>query len=156
MAAALLAVQFVLGSQAKRLLGGDYLSRHWVWGAILGTSWMVVEAGAVEEFFFRWFLQSRLAALTGSQISGLFLAALAFGAAHAPGIWLRGAGVVEGLGTAPDFATALAYSVSSQGVAGLMFGVLWARTRSLPLVIALHAIGDAAANTASFMDTWGL
>ena len=51
---------------------------------------------------------------------------------------------------------ATAYSICMQGVIGLLFGVLWARTRSFTLVVALHGLIDAAANTASFMDTWKL
>ena len=47
---------------------------------------MSIEAGLVEEFFFRWYLQSRLAAWTGSQVSAVLLGALVFGLAHAPRI----------------------------------------------------------------------
>jgi membrane protease YdiL (CAAX protease family) len=117
---------------------------------------MSIEAGLVEEFFFRWYLQSRLAALTGSQVSAVFLCALVFGLAHAPGIWLRGAGLVEGLGPEPPLLTTLAYVVVTQGVAGLAFGTLWARTRSFALVVLLHGFFDAPSNAASFMDAWGL
>jgi membrane protease YdiL (CAAX protease family) len=117
---------------------------------------MSIEAGLVEEFFFRWYLQSRLAAWTGSQVSAVLLGALVFGLAHAPGILLRGAGAVEGLGYAPGIGTALAYVIATQGVAGLAFGVLWARTRSFVLVVALHGLFDAFSNTAPFIDTWRL
>lgn len=156
LSAAGIAVQLLLGSQVKRLFGGNYADRHLLLGVILCFVWMIVEAGLVEEFFFRWLLQSRIAAITGSQLSAIFLMALAFGLAHAPGIWLRGAGVAEGLGAAPSLLTSVAYSVTSQGVAGLMFGVLWARTRSFPLIVLLHAVLDTPANTARFMDLWGL
>jgi membrane protease YdiL (CAAX protease family) len=156
LSAAGIAVQLLLGSEVKRLIGGNYSDRNLLLGLILCFAWMAVEAGLVEEFFFRWLLQSRIAAITGSQVSAIFLMALAFGLAHAPGIWLRGAGVAEGLGAAPSLLTSLAYSVTTQGVAGLMFGVLWARTRSFPLVMLLHAMLDTPANTARFMDLWGL
>jgi membrane protease YdiL (CAAX protease family) len=86
----------------------------------------------------------------------VFLGALAFGLAHAPGFWLRGAGVDEGLGAHPDLLLATAYSITMQGVIGLLFGVLWARTRSFVLVVALHGLIDAAANAGAFMDTWKL
>jgi membrane protease YdiL (CAAX protease family) len=115
-----------------------------------------VEAGVVEEFFFRWLLQSRIAALTGSQLSAVCLGSLAFALAHAPGFVLRGAGADEGLGAHPSLVVSLAYSVAMQGVVGLLFGVLWARTRSFALVVALHGVIDAAANAAGFMDTWRL
>jgi membrane protease YdiL (CAAX protease family) len=154
MALAALAVQALLGSQFKRLLGGEFTTTQIALGGTLCLAWMSVEAGVVEEFFFRWFLQGRLAAWAGSEVSGIFLAALIFGLAHAPGILLRGAGVQEGLGAAPGVATTLAYVIVTQGVAGLSFGVLWSRTRSFVLVVLLHGFFDALSNTASFIETW--
>jgi len=153
---AYVAMQYLLGSEFQRLLQGDYPARHIVLGSVLCFAWVTLEAGVVEEFFFRWYLQTRLAAWSGSQVSGIFLGALVFGLAHAPGIWLRGGGAVEGLGSDPSLATTIAYVVTTQGVAGLLFGVLWARTRSFTLVVLLHGLADALSNTASFMDTWGL
>ena len=151
-----LAIQYLLGSEFRRLLGPDYAGRPILLGTLLAFGWMSLEAGLVEEFFFRWYLQSRLAAWAGSQVSAVFLSSLVFGLAHAPGIWLRGAGVQEGLGVDPSLLTTLAYVVVTQGVAGLMFGTLWARTRSFVLVVLLHGFIDAPSNAASFMDAWGL
>jgi membrane protease YdiL (CAAX protease family) len=156
MAFAAFAVQAVMGSQFKRLLGTDYAGHHLWLAGVLCWAWMSIEAGLVEEFFFRWYLQSRLAAWTGSQASAVLLGALVFGLAHAPGILLRGAGAVEGLGEEPGIGTALAYVIATQGVAGLAFGVLWTRTRSFVLVVALHGLFDAFSNTAPFIDTWRL
>lgn len=154
--AAFVLVQYLLGSEFRRLLAGNYAERHVLAGSLVAFAWMSPEAGLVEEFFFRWYLQSRLTAWTGSHVSAIFLSALVFGLAHAPGMWLRGAGVEEGIGSAPSLATALAYSIATQGVAGLVFGVLWARTRSFALVVALHGLADTPAHTASLMDAWGL
>ena len=151
-----LAIQYLMGSQFRRLLGPDFVGRPIVAGLVLAFAWMSIEAGLVEEFFFRWYLQSRLAAWSGSQVSAVFLSALVFGLAHAPGIWLRGAGAVEGLGASPSLLTTAAFVVVTQGVAGLMFGTLWARTRSFVLVVLLHGFIDAPSNAASFMDAWGL
>ena len=36
------------------------------------------------------------------------------------------------------------------------FGVLWARTRSLTLLVLLHGMFDTPSNLARFMDVWGL
>ena len=149
-------VQVLLGSEFRRLMSGSYPDRHLVAGLLLCFAWMSLEAGLVEEFFFRWYLQSRLAAWSGSQVSAVFLSSLVFGLAHAPGIWLRGGGAVEGLGSDSSLAMTLAYVVATQGAAGLMFGTLWARTRSFVLVVALHGLMDAPANAATFMDAWGL
>ena len=67
----------------------------------------------------------------------------------------RGAGAVEGLGADPSLATTIAYVIAVQGVAGLTFGVLWARTRSLALVVLLHGAFDAPSNAAEFVAAWG-
>lgn len=155
-AAAAVVVQYLLGSQFQKLLAGDYASRHLLPGAIACFLWMSVEAGLVEEFFFRWYLQSRLAAWAGSQLAGVLLGALIFGLAHAPGMILRGAGVQEGLGAAPPAISTIAYAITVQGVAGLAFGLLWVRTRSFVGLVLLHGFVDALSNTASFMDVWRL
>lgn len=154
--AALTAIQLFLGRGARPLIDGSLAHRHWVAGLLLCFAWMSVEAGLVEEVFFRLVLQSRLAAVTGSSAAGLFLSALLFGLAHAPGLWLRGAGAIEGLGSAPPLPLAIAYSVTTMGLAGLVFGVLWLRTRNWVLLVALHGLGDALSNTAAFMATWKL
>jgi membrane protease YdiL (CAAX protease family) len=155
-AVAACAVQYLMGSQFQKLLTGDYTGRHLAVGAVLCFVWMSIEAGLVEEFFFRWYLQSRLAAWTGSQLSAVLLGALIFGLAHAPGMIMRGAGMEEGMGAAPPVLETVAYAITVQGLAGLVFGLLWARTRSfLPLVL-LHGFVDALSNTAAFMDSWQL
>jgi len=154
--ALLVAIQLLLGRGARPLLDGSLSGRHWIVGLVLCFLWMSLEAGLVEELFFRVLLQSRLEARFGSPAAGLFVSALIFGLAHAPGLWLRGAGVVEGLGPNPGPLLAAAYAVTTMGIAGLVFGVLWMRTRSLLLLVALHGLTDALSNTAAFMDTWRL
>ncbi len=155
-AAAAFAVQALMGSQFHKLLGGDYATRHVMTGFLACLLWMSVEAGVVEEFFFRVYLQSRLTAWTNSTVSGVLLGALVFGLAHAPGMILRGAGIQEGLGASPPVLSTVAYAIAVQGVAGLVFGLLWARTRSFVPLVLLHGFFDALSNTAGFMDTWGL
>ena len=44
--------------------------------------------------------------------------------------------------------------IATQGIAGIAFGVLWSRTRSLWLIVALHGFFDALANSANFIETW--
>jgi len=155
-AIAAVAVQYFLGSQFHKLLDGTYAGRRLALGATCCFLWMSIEAGLVEEFFFRWYLQSRLAALTRSPVAAVLIGALIFGLAHAPGILLRGAGAVEGLGDHPAVGTTIAYVIATQGLAGIVFGVLWARTRSFVPLVLLHGFFDALSNTAAFMDTWRL
>ncbi len=154
--AALTAVQLIFGRGIRPLLDGSLSRHHRALGLILCFLWMSVEAGVVEEIFFRVILQSRLAAITKSTAAGVFLSALVFGLAHAPGLWLRGAGAIEGIGTAPSLALSAAYSVATMAVAGIVFGVLWARTRNWLLLVALHGLGDALANAPTFIATWKL
>lgn len=61
---------------------------------------------------------------------------LLFGLAHAPGYVQRGGHLMEGIPGAPDPLTAAAYSIAVVSPIGSLFGVLWARTRSLPFVSA--------------------
>ena len=149
------ALQWLIGSEFGRLLGRQRETGALLIAGALCFLWNSVEAGLVEEFFFRRVLQSRLSAWTGSEISAIFLGALVFGLAHLPGIWLRGAGVSEGLGATPSLLNTAAYVIVTQGAAGLMFGVLWARTRSLTLLVLLHGMFDTPSNLAHFMDVWG-
>ncbi|MGQ0585810.1 MAG: CPBP family intramembrane glutamic endopeptidase [Gammaproteobacteria bacterium] len=154
--AAIFSVMLLISRGTRELFAGEFTAYQKVAGLLLSFAWMSLAAGVVEEVFFRWLLQSRIAAITGSQLSAICIATLAFGLAHAPGMWLRGAGVAEGIGDDPGLALTVAYSVTTQGVAGFLFAVLWARTRSLPLLIALHGLVDASSNGAEFIRTWQL
>jgi membrane protease YdiL (CAAX protease family) len=118
--------------------------------------WNLLEVGLVEEFFFRGFLQARLAALLRSPGAAVFVAALLFGLAHAPGYMWRGAGVADGLGTHPAALDALAYTVAVPGVASFLFAVLWLRTRNLYVGIVVHAAIDLLPQAAEGARAWGL
>ncbi len=77
-----------------------------------------------------------------------------FGLAHAPGYVLRGRHLMEGMGKAPDILTAAAYSIAVVSPIGLMFGVLWKRTRNLWLLVFLHGWTDLLPNLADFIRAW--
>jgi membrane protease YdiL (CAAX protease family) len=116
--------------------------------------WLFVEAGLVEEFFFRGLLQSHFAAAFKSEASGVVLMSLIFGLAHAPGFIFRHAGEVEGLGSNPSAVDAIAYSIVVLAVSGITFGIIWARTKNLFAVMLVHAAGDLLPNFAGFVRTW--
>jgi len=99
-------------------------------------------------------LQSRLAATLNSELAAILLASLLFGLAHAPGLYLRGASLMEGADAHPTMAWAAAYSVAVMSPAGILFGVLWSRTRSLGLLIVLHALIDLLPHLSGFIKTW--
>ena len=116
--------------------------------------WLFIEAGLVEEFFFRALIQSQFAAAFKSEVSGIVLMSLIFGLAHAPGFIFRQAGEVEGLGSNPSALDAIAYSIVVLAVSGITFGIIWARTKNLFAVMLIHAAGDLLPNFAGFVRTW--
>lgn len=121
--------------------------------AIAGSFiWLAVEAGLCEEFLFRAVLQSRLTALFNSAWMGVVVSSLLFGLAHAPGLYLRGGPGVDGWST--DVFQVIAYTIANLAPVSLLFGLLYARTKSLLLVVLLHAAVDVLPNTAEFAGIW--
>jgi uncharacterized protein len=116
--------------------------------------WLFVEAGLVEEFFFRALVQSHFAAASESAVCGIVLMSFIFGLAHAPGFIFRHAGEVEGLGSNPSAFDAIAYSIVVLAISGVTFGVIWARTKNLFAVMLIHAAGDLLPNFGGFAQTW--
>ena len=49
---------------------------------------------------------------------------------------------------------AIAYSIVMIAPAGIAFGVLWARTRSLLLIVTLHGTVDLIPQLAPFIRAW--
>jgi len=104
--------------------------------------WLALEAGIVEEFFFRALLQSRLSRALRSELGGIVLMSLLFGLAHAPGLYLRAGLTQEGLLAHPPLLMAVGYSIVITSVGGFFLGVLWARTRNFALIVLVHAMAD--------------
>ena len=153
MSLAYLALQAVFGRglQAIEDLGPSASTLAWAIPAC--WLWMSLEAGLAEEVLFRRILQEKLAVATGSHVPAITLASLLFGLAHAPGLWMRGGHLMEGVAQASP-AWAVAYSVVMVAPAGIAFGVLWARTRSLWLVVPLHGMVDLIPQLAPFIRAW--
>ncbi len=152
--AAILAFQYFFGGGAAPLRQGQLSSRQLLLGLPLAFVWLAIEAGLVEEFFFRGLLQARLSAWCKSEVSAVVIMSLAFGLAHAPGFIFRSAGEVEGLGANPSALDAIAYSIATLSIAGILFGVVWARTKNLIALIIIHAATDLLPNVAPFVKTW--
>lgn len=152
---ALLAFQAVFGRGLATLGELGPAAATLAWAIPACWLWMALEAGLTEEFLFRRFLQERLSAWSGSDVLAVCVASLLFGLAHAPGLYLRGAHAMEGVASQPSIAWAVAYSIAVISPAGLLFGTLWARTRSLGLVVVLHGLTDLLPNLADFIRTWG-
>ena len=125
-----------------------------VWAVPLCFLLQTIEAGLSEEVLFRVFLQTRIAVWLKSEVAAVSIGALLFGLAHAPGLYLRGASLMEGAGAHPTLLWSVAYSVAMISPAGLLFGVIWSRTRSLALVVVLHGLTDTLPGIAPFIGLW--
>jgi uncharacterized protein len=122
------------------------------WAAPAAFIWLALEAGLCEEFLFRAVLQTRLAAALRSEAGAVVTGSLIFALAHVPGLYLRGHPGVDGYSTDP--LQVAAYSVAALSPIALLFGTLWARTRSLLLIVLLHAAVDVLPNLAEFIHIW--
>ena len=142
MSVLLLGFQAIFGRGLHDILQAHLPASTLVIGAPIAFVWLALEAGVVEEFFFRVLLQSRLSAALRSELGGIVLMSLLFGLAHAPGLYLRTSLTQEGLPPHPPLLMAIGYSIVITSVAGFFFGVLWARTRSFALVVLVHAMAD--------------
>jgi uncharacterized protein len=151
---AFLAFQYFLSGGGAAFRHGQFTVNQLLIGLPICFIWLFVEAGLVEEFFFRALIQSHLAAAFKSEVSGTVLMSLIFGLAHAPGFIFRHAGEVEGLGSNPSPLDAVAYSIVVLAISGVTFGVIWARTKNLFAVMLIHAAGDLLPNFAGFAKTW--
>lgn len=153
MALAFVAFQAVFGRGLTMLRELAPAVSTLLWAVPLCWLWQIVEAGLCEEVLFRRVLQQRIADATRSQVAAVLWASLLFGLAHAPGLYLRGAHAMEGVAET-TLPWAVAYSVVMIAPAGIAFGVLWARTRSLWLVVALHGTVDLLPQLAPFIRAW--
>ncbi|PZO49288.1 MAG: hypothetical protein DCF16_14900 [Alphaproteobacteria bacterium] len=122
------------------------------WAAPATMIWMSLEAGLTEEFLFRGVLQTRLGAFLRSGVAGVFITSILFGVAHAPGLFFRGGPEVDGWSTDP--LQVIAYTIAVLAPMGLLFGLIYARTKSLLLVVLLHALVDVLPNMSEFISIW--
>lgn len=151
----ILLFQYFLSGGAEPVRKGQFSTQQLLYGLPLLFSWLFIEVGLVEEFFFRAVLQSRISVLLKSPVAGIIISGLIFGLAHAPGLFLRGA-ESEGMSEQVPLYFWLAYTISAMSVAGIFLGIIWQRTRNLYLVMALHAIVDLLPNLAGFVHDWHL
>jgi membrane protease YdiL (CAAX protease family) len=120
---------------------------------IASWAWLSVEAGLCEEFFFRACLQSRLAAWLKSPVTAIVVTSVLFGLSHWPGLYLRGGPGVDGWSTDPI--QVAAFTIATLSPLSISLGLLWARSRSLLLIVLVHGAIDALPATAEFVRIWG-
>ncbi len=154
LAAALSGLQIVFGSGVKRVVALDLPPPLLALAIVASFVWLSIEAGLVEEYFFRAALQTRLERATGCAAGGIALAALLFGLTHAPGLYLRTGLTHETLGPHPSLLQAVCYAIVMLSPPGIFFGVLWSRTRNLLLLILLHGAADLLPNLPDVVRTF--
>ena len=146
MSVLLLAFQALLGRGLRDIASAHLSPSLLFYGIPLTFIWLALEAGVVEEFFFRVLLQTRLSAVLRSELGAIVLMSVIFGLAHAPGLYLRTGLTQEGLSPHPSLLMAVGYSIVITSVAGFFLGILWARTRNFAVVVVVHAMGDLLPN----------
>lgn len=98
--------------------------------------YFLLGAGIPEEFLFRGLVQTRLVALVKNPAWGLYLAALVFGASHLP---------INLSSARPDnWLSAFESAFTFQMSIGFALGYAYYRVRSLPPLMILHALINAA------------
>lgn len=148
----ILALVCVITPSLKQISGIPPMLETMIWAVPLGFIWITLEAGACEEFLFRGVLQTRLTSWFNSAWAGVIVTSLIFGLAHAPGLFMRGGPGVDGWSTDP--LQVIAHTIAVLSPIGLTFGLIYARTKSLLLVILLHGLVDVLPNLAEFVETW--
>ena len=123
-----------------------------LWAAPVSYLWITLEAGLCEEFLFRAVLQTRIAAVLRSPMAAVPIASILFALAHVPGLYLRGNAETDGWST--DVVQVIAFTMATLSPISLFFGVVWARTRSLLLVVMLHGMIDVLPNLPEFLEHW--
>ena len=116
-------------------------------------AWIAIEAGLCEEFLFRACLQSRLTAWLQSPAAAIVASSLLFALAHWPGLYFRGGPGVDGWSSDP--LQVAAFTIATLSPLSIALGLLWARSRSLLLVVMVHAAIDVLPFTSEFVKLWG-
>ena len=140
------------GSGAAPIRKRQFSGRQVALGMSAAFVWNILEVGLVEEFFFRGFVQTRLINFLGSPLSGICLASLLFGLAHAPGIYLRKGDKLGPLGEHPSLLNSILYAIVVLSPTGWFTGLLFWRTQSLLAPILVHAAVDAVAHATEFIE----
>ena len=156
MGTVVLLLNYFAGNGAKPIREGPYSASQLIIGLPLLFVWLFIEVGLVEEFFFRGLLQNRLTQHFNSGIAAICVTSLIFGIVHAPGMYLRNAGVLDGIGEAPSLFTSLSYCIAVQSLPGFFFGIIWHKTKNLWLLMAIHALVDLLPGFPEFVSVWGI
>jgi membrane protease YdiL (CAAX protease family) len=147
--------QYFLSNGSKPIRSEQFNTLQMLIGLPLCFVYLILDAGLIEEFFFRGLIQSRLSLFLKSSVGGVVCTAVIFGLVHAPGLYLRGA-ASEGMEEQMPFLFWVAYTIVYMSVAGIFLGIVYNKTKNLYLVIVIHAMFDLLPNFPEFIRTWHL
>jgi membrane protease YdiL (CAAX protease family) len=132
---------FFISDTADLILGGQIALTQAVPALVIYFVQNVVQSGLPEEFFYRVFVQTRLSHVLRSRLGGILVTSLLFGLTHIPQVmrWY------------PEMTLSEAFCSAFfiQGFVGLVYGVLWERTRSLIPGTIVHSGINALNNVGS-------
>ncbi len=139
---------FLVGNTGGEILSGKYSAPQVGIGLFSSFIYFFLMAGFSEEFFFRAFIQTRISYLFKSSVSGVLLTSLIFGLGHIQGImqWYPGTTIAE----------AFCRAFFLQTFMGIMFGVLWERTRNLIPCVFVHSGVNGLNNLFSIITKLGI
>jgi len=139
---------FFVGNTGSEILSGKYSATQVGIGLFSSFIYFFLMSGFSEEFFFRSFIQTRISYILKSSISGVLITSLIFGLGHIRGImqWYPGITIAE----------AFCRAFFLQTFIGIMFGVLWERTRNLISCVFVHSGVDGLNNLFSIIAKLGL
>ena len=114
---------FFISDTADLILGGQITLTQAVPALMIYFIHNVARSGLPEEFFYRVFVQTRLAQVLKSRLGGILVTSLLFGLTHIPNVikWYPKMTLSE----------AFCSAFFIQGFMGLVHGILWERTRNL-------------------------
>ncbi len=129
---------FFVGNTGSEILSGKYSSPQIGIGLFSSFIYYFLMSGFSEEFLFRAFIQTRVSYLLKSSVSGVLITSFIFGLGHVQGImqWYPGTTIAE----------AFCRAFFLQTFIGIMFGVLWERTRNLIPSVFVHSGVDGLNN----------
>ncbi|MEA3500142.1 MAG: CPBP family intramembrane glutamic endopeptidase, partial [Candidatus Marinimicrobia bacterium] len=138
---------FFVSNTGGEILSGKYSAPQVGIGLFSSFIYFFLMAGFSEEFFFRAVIQSRISYLLKSSVSGVLITSLIFGLGHIHGImqWYPETTIGE----------AFCRAFFLQTFIGIMFGVLWERTRNLIPCVFVHSGVDGLNNLFSIITKIG-
>ena len=139
---------FFVGNTGSEILSGKYSAPQVGIGLFSSIIYYFLMSGFSEEFLLRAFIQTRISYLLRSSVSGVLITSLIFGLIHIEGImqWYPGTTITE----------AFCRAFFLQTFIGIMFGVLWERTRNLIPCVFVHSGVDGLNNLFFILTKLGL